>query len=245
MKAIDVLPARSRRIWATPRPRAAPDQSRARTTSLPSRLRGRSPPAESVGAAFALGNLYARQQRWSEAQQVYFTAYSLARRQQCRLHFQPCGQPRPTCIRHTSSPCPVLPDGRQRRANHRSVSSSTPVRARNRALRNCSREPRPPSRPTAPLMHPAMNLRPDNWPDPDRWGILSEDQLRIALLEQMKSNQPVGEAAVSLGFVSKPPARCAVGKPRQAEHRTSNVIIDLSALALVPANWKRHHLLPL
>ena len=33
-------------------------------------------------------------------------------------------------------------------------------------------------------------------------GILSEDQLRIALLEQMKSNQPVGKLLVSLGFVS-------------------------------------------
>ena len=34
-------------------------------------------------------------------------------------------------------------------------------------------------------------------------GILSEDQLRIALLEQMKSNQPIGKLLVSLGFVSE------------------------------------------
>ncbi len=33
-------------------------------------------------------------------------------------------------------------------------------------------------------------------------GILSEDQLRIALLEQMKTNRPVGKLLVSLGFVS-------------------------------------------
>ena len=32
-------------------------------------------------------------------------------------------------------------------------------------------------------------------------GILSEDQLRIALLEQMKLNQPIGKLLVSLGFV--------------------------------------------
>ena len=31
---------------------------------------------ESAALHFALGNLYARQQRWSEAQQAYFTAFS-------------------------------------------------------------------------------------------------------------------------------------------------------------------------
>ena len=41
-------------------------------------------------------------------------------------------------------------------------------------------------------------------------GILSEDQLRIALLEQMKANQPIGKLLVSLGFVSETTLREAL-----------------------------------
>ena len=43
-------------------------------------------------------------------------------------------------------------------------------------------------------------------------GVISEDQLRIALLEQMKSNQPVGKLLVSLGFVSEATLRDALGE---------------------------------
>ncbi len=51
-------------------------------------------------------------------------------------------------------------------------------------------------------------------------GILSEDQLRIALLEQMKCNQPIGKLLVSLGFVTEATLRAgSVGEPGQAEHR--------------------------
>ena len=42
-------------------------------------------------------------------------------------------------------------------------------------------------------------------------GVISEDQLRIALLEQMKSNQPVGKLLVALGFVSEATLRDALG----------------------------------
>ena len=41
-------------------------------------------------------------------------------------------------------------------------------------------------------------------------GILSEDQLRIVLLEQQKSNQPLGKLLVSLGFVSEATLRDAL-----------------------------------
>ena len=78
-------------------------------------------------------------------------------------------------------------------------------------------------------------------------GILSEDQLRIALLEQMKSNQPVGKLLVSLGFVSEATLRDALSESlgKQSIDLT-NAIIDASALALVPRELaKRHHLLPL
>ena len=43
-------------------------------------------------------------------------------------------------------------------------------------------------------------------------GILSEDQLRIALLEQMKSNLPVGKLLVSLGFVTEATLRDALSE---------------------------------
>ena len=62
-------------------------------------------------------------------------------------------------------------------------------------------------------------------------GVISEDQLRIALLEQMKSNQPVGKLLVSLGFVSEATLRDAlgeslgqrVGRPRSRHRRSGGV----------------------
>ena len=78
-------------------------------------------------------------------------------------------------------------------------------------------------------------------------GILSEDQLRIALLEQMKSNQPVGKLLVSLGFVSEATLRDALSESLGKQSiDLSSAIVDPSALALVPRDLaKRHHLLPL
>ena len=43
-------------------------------------------------------------------------------------------------------------------------------------------------------------------------GILSEDQLRIALLEQMKSNLPIGKLLVALGFVTEATLRDALSE---------------------------------
>ena len=69
-------------------------------------------------------------------------------------------------------------------------------------------------------------------------GILSEDQLRIALLEQMKSNLPVGKLLVSLGFVTEATLRDALSESLGKQSiDLSNAIIDPSALALVPGNW--------
>ena len=66
-------------------------------------------------------------------------------------------------------------------------------------------------------------------------GILSEDQLRIALLEQMKANQPIGKLLVSLGFVSETTLREALSESlgRQSID-LSNAIVDPQALKLVP-----------
>jgi len=78
-------------------------------------------------------------------------------------------------------------------------------------------------------------------------GILSEDQLRIALLEQMKSNQPVGKLLVSMGFVCEATLREALSESLGKQSiDLSNAIVDPSALTLVPRELaKRHHLLPL
>jgi general secretion pathway protein E/type IV pilus assembly protein PilB len=78
-------------------------------------------------------------------------------------------------------------------------------------------------------------------------GVISEDQLRIALLEQMKTNQPVGKLLVSLGFVSEATLRDALGESLgQTAVDLSNAIVDPAALRLVPQELaKRHHLLPL
>jgi general secretion pathway protein E/type IV pilus assembly protein PilB len=78
-------------------------------------------------------------------------------------------------------------------------------------------------------------------------GIISEDQLRIALFEQMKSDLPLGKLLVSLGFVSEATLRDALSESlgRQSID-LAKVIIDPAALSLVPRELaKRHHFLPL
>ncbi|MBX3648083.1 MAG: Flp pilus assembly complex ATPase component TadA [Rhodocyclaceae bacterium] len=78
-------------------------------------------------------------------------------------------------------------------------------------------------------------------------GVISEDQLRIALLEQMKSNQPVGKLLVSLGFITEATLRDALGESLGKKSiDLSHAIVDPSALRLVPLELaKRHRLLPL
>jgi hypothetical protein len=71
--------------------------------------------------------------------------------------------------------------------------------------------------------------------------------LRIALLEQMKQNQPIGKLLVSLGFVSEATLRDALSESLGKQSiDLSNAVIDPQALKLVPRDLaKRHHLLPL
>ena len=74
-------------------------------------------------------------------------------------------------------------------------------------------------------------------------GVISEDQLRIALLEQMKSNQPVGKLLVALGFVSEATLRDALGE--SLGHKSvdlSRSIIDPEALRVVPRELAKRHL---
>ena len=78
-------------------------------------------------------------------------------------------------------------------------------------------------------------------------GVISEDQLRIALLEQMKTNQPVGRLLVTLGFVSEAALRDALAESLGHESiDLANSLVDADALRLVPRELaKRHTLLAL
>jgi general secretion pathway protein E/type IV pilus assembly protein PilB len=74
-------------------------------------------------------------------------------------------------------------------------------------------------------------------------GVISEDQLRIALLEQMKSNQPVGKLLVALGFVSEATLRDALGE--SLGHKSVDLaksIIDPDALRMVPRELAKRHM---
>ena len=78
-------------------------------------------------------------------------------------------------------------------------------------------------------------------------GVISEDQLRIALLEQSKSNLPIGRLLVVLGFVSEATLREALSQTLGKQSvDVANAIIDPQALKLVPRDLaKRLRLLPL
>ncbi len=78
-------------------------------------------------------------------------------------------------------------------------------------------------------------------------GILSEDQLRIALLEQMKQNQPIGKLLVSLGFVTEATLRQALSESLGKQSiDLSHAVVDPLALKMVPREIaKRYHVLPL
>ncbi|MFY9329385.1 MAG: ATPase, T2SS/T4P/T4SS family [Georgfuchsia sp.] len=78
-------------------------------------------------------------------------------------------------------------------------------------------------------------------------GVVTEDQLRIALQEQAKSKLPLGKQLVSLGFLSEATLLDALSKSLgQKSIDLSNAIIDAAAIALVPRDLaKRHNILPL
>ena len=77
--------------------------------------------------------------------------------------------------------------------------------------------------------------------------IVSEDQVRIALHEQLKSNLPIGTQLVRLGFVSEATLRDALSESLgQRSIDLAKAIVDPLALALIPrALAMRHRLLPI
>ena len=77
-------------------------------------------------------------------------------------------------------------------------------------------------------------------------GIISHDQLRIALIEQKTRNMPLGKLLVSLGFVSEATIRDILSESLgQISIDLSNTVADPAALALIPKDVaRRHHVLP-
>ncbi|HLE65740.1 MAG: secretion system protein E [Betaproteobacteria bacterium RIFCSPLOWO2_02_67_12] len=73
-------------------------------------------------------------------------------------------------------------------------------------------------------------------------GILTEDQLRIALLEQMKSHLPVGRLLVQLGFVSEATLRDALSEKLGLQSvDLANIIVDPAALRTLPRDLARRY----
>src|SRR5688572_4427374 len=75
-------------------------------------------------------------------------------------------------------------------------------------------------------------------------GILTEDQLRIALLEQTKQHIPVGKLLVQLGFVSEATLRDALSEKLGLQSvDLSQIVVDSAALKMVSREFaKRHNL---
>ena len=77
-------------------------------------------------------------------------------------------------------------------------------------------------------------------------GVISPDQLNIALLEQRKSKMALGKILVRLGFVTEATIRDTLSESLgQVAIDLSNTIIDHNALALVPKDIaRRYQVLP-
>jgi type IV pilus assembly protein PilB len=78
-------------------------------------------------------------------------------------------------------------------------------------------------------------------------GVISDDQLRIALQEQYKTHQPLGRLLVRLGFLSEATIRDVLSENLGQESvDLSATIIDPAALLLIPRDVaRRYQLLPL
>lgn len=78
-------------------------------------------------------------------------------------------------------------------------------------------------------------------------GVISEDQLRIALLEQNKTHLPLGRLMVGLGFLSEATIRDVMSENLGQESvDLASVIVDASAIKLIPKDMaRRFQLLPL
>ena len=80
-----------------------------------------------------------------------------------------------------------------------------------------------------------------------RQGLITHDQLRIALTEQKAQKMPIGRLLVKLGFVTEAVIRDIMARTiGQESIDLSQVLVDAEALKLVPQDFaRRHRLLPI
>jgi type II secretory ATPase GspE/PulE/Tfp pilus assembly ATPase PilB-like protein len=78
-------------------------------------------------------------------------------------------------------------------------------------------------------------------------GLISHDQLRIALMEQAASGQPLGRQLIELGFITDSALRDVLARNAgETSIDLNQVVADPDAIALTPENLaRRHHILPL
>ncbi len=78
-------------------------------------------------------------------------------------------------------------------------------------------------------------------------GVISEDQLRIALLEQKRTGVPLGKLLIHLGFVTEATVREALSENLNQESADlSRLVVDAAALKLIPKDAaKRYRVFPL
>lgn len=78
-------------------------------------------------------------------------------------------------------------------------------------------------------------------------GLITQDQLRIALTEQRSQNIPIGRLLVRLGFVTEAVVRDIMARTiGQESIDLTQVLVDADALKLVPQEFaRRHRLLPI
>jgi len=78
-------------------------------------------------------------------------------------------------------------------------------------------------------------------------GVISEDQLRIALIEQKRSNEPLGKLLITLGFVTEATVRMALSENlNQQSADLTSLVVDAIALKLIPKEVaKRYRVYPI
>jgi len=77
-------------------------------------------------------------------------------------------------------------------------------------------------------------------------GFISEDQLRIALLEQKQTNQPLGKVLIDFGFVTDGIIRDVLSENiGQSSINLAHTVVDAETLKMVPQELaRRHNVLP-
>ncbi|QGZ42758.1 general secretion pathway protein E/type IV pilus assembly protein PilB [Pseudoduganella flava] len=78
-------------------------------------------------------------------------------------------------------------------------------------------------------------------------GVISEDQLRIALIEQKREREPLGKLLVGLGFVTEATIREALSENLNTQSADLNsLVVDAIALKLIPKEVaKRYSVFPI